>query len=105
MSREVSIGSRRFWIVSEPHDEGWKAQVLEVVDETGGTQDVGIETTGETRSMADDRAIGQAPAPPQRSVLLAPTDSRARHAHRDLDAVAVRETARRRSGKLNGFTM
>ena len=59
MSREVSIGSRRFWIVSEPYDEGWKAQVLEVVDETGGTQDVGIATTGETRSIADDRAIGQ----------------------------------------------
>ena len=59
MSREVNIGSRKFWIVSEPHDKGWKAQVLEVVDETGGTQDIGIETTGETRSMADDRAIGQ----------------------------------------------
>jgi len=59
MSREVSIGSRKFWIVSEPHDHGWKAQVLEVVEETGGTHDVGIETTGETRSIADDRAIGQ----------------------------------------------
>lgn len=59
MSREVSIGSRKFWIVSEPGDKGWKAQVLEVVDGHGGTQNVGIETTGETRSMADDRAIGQ----------------------------------------------
>ena len=59
MSREVSIGSRKFWIVSEPDDNGWKAQVLEVVDQTGGTQDVGIETSGETRSIADDRATGQ----------------------------------------------
>ena len=59
MSREVNIGARKFWIVSEPHDKGWKAQVLEVVDDLGGTHDVGIETTGETRSMADDRAIGQ----------------------------------------------
>jgi hypothetical protein len=59
MSREVNIGSRKFWIVSEPHDKGWKAQVLEVVDDLGGTHNVGIETTGETRSMADDRAIGQ----------------------------------------------
>ena len=59
MSREVNIGSRKFWIVSEPHDKGWKAQVLEVVDAKGATQDVGIQTTGETRSMADDRAIGQ----------------------------------------------
>jgi hypothetical protein len=59
MSREVNIGARKFWIVSEPHDKGWKAQVLEVVDGQGGTQDIGIQTTGETRSMADDRAIGQ----------------------------------------------
>ena len=58
MAREVSIGSRKFWIVSEPHEKGWKAQVLEVVDEVGGTSDIGIETIGETRSMADDRAIG-----------------------------------------------
>lgn len=33
--------------------------MLEVVDEIGGTRDIDIETTGETRSIADDRAIGQ----------------------------------------------
>jgi hypothetical protein len=59
MSREVNIGSRKFWIVSEPFDKGWKAQVLEVVDGDESTKDLGIQTTGETRSMADDRAIGQ----------------------------------------------
>jgi hypothetical protein len=59
MAREINIGDRKFWIVSEPDDKGWKAQVLEVLDELGGTHDLGIETTGETRSMADDRAIGQ----------------------------------------------
>lgn len=59
MSREFNIGSRKFWIVSEPEDNGWKAQVFEVIDESGATQNVGIETTGDTRSMADDRAIGQ----------------------------------------------
>ncbi len=59
MSREVSIGSRKFWIVSEPYDKGWKAEVLEVMDESGHTHDDGIETTGETRSIADDRDIGQ----------------------------------------------
>jgi hypothetical protein len=59
MSREVTIGSRRFWIVSEPQGKGWKAQVLEVMDDLGGTHNVGIETTGDTRSMAADRAIGQ----------------------------------------------
>jgi hypothetical protein len=59
MAREVNIGERKFWIVSEPADQGWRAHVLEVVDESGGTQTVGIETTGETRSVADDRAAGQ----------------------------------------------
>ena len=59
MAREVNIGARKFWVVSEPHANGWKAQVLEVLDEVGGTHRTGIETTGETRSMADDRAIGQ----------------------------------------------
>jgi hypothetical protein len=59
MAREVKIGNRRFWIVSEPGEMGWKAQVLEVLDEQGGTQNMGIETTGETRSVADDRAVGQ----------------------------------------------
>jgi len=59
MSREVNIGARRFWIVSEPHDRGWKAHVLEVFDGGNGTQQIDIETMGETRSMADDRAVGQ----------------------------------------------
>jgi hypothetical protein len=58
MAREINIGSRRFWVVSEPNDAGWKAQVLEVTDDLGGTENMGIETTGDTRSMADDRAIG-----------------------------------------------
>ncbi len=59
MAREVNIGARKFWVVSEPHPEGWKAKVLEVLDEVGATHLTGIETTAETRSMADDRAIGQ----------------------------------------------
>ena len=59
MAREFSIGARKFWVVSEPHSEGWKAHVLEVIDEVGATHTTGIETTGETRSMADDRAIGE----------------------------------------------
>lgn len=59
MSRELTIGSRKFYIVSEPHErQGWSAKVLEVLDEHGGTKDMGIETTGETRGMADERAVG-----------------------------------------------
>ena len=59
MAREINIGARRFWIVSEPTEKGWKARVLEVLDELGGTQQIEIETTGETRGVADDRAVGQ----------------------------------------------
>lgn len=58
MSREVNIGERRFWIVSEPSASGWRAQVLEVLEE-GLTEALGIETTAETRTLADDRAIGK----------------------------------------------
>ena len=59
MAREVNIGDRRFWVVSEPSDRGWKAQVLEVLDELGATNKTGIETVGETRTVADDRAVGK----------------------------------------------
>jgi hypothetical protein len=59
MAREFSIGARRFLVVSEPHRMGWKARVLEVTDQAGATHTTGIETIGETRSMADDRAIGE----------------------------------------------
>jgi hypothetical protein len=58
MAREVTIGLRRFYILSEPDDKGWKAQVLEVIDGQGSTKEMGIETTGETRGLADERAYG-----------------------------------------------
>ena len=57
MAREVKVGARRFYIVSEPDDAGWRAQVLEILDDRGATQEMGIETTGETRTLADDRAL------------------------------------------------
>ena len=57
MAREVKVGARRFYIVSEPDDAGWRAQVLEILDDRGATQAMGIETTGETRTLADDRAL------------------------------------------------
>jgi hypothetical protein len=58
MAREVTVGGRRFYIVSEPEDRGWKAQVLEIIDDKGSTKEMGIETTGETRTLADERALG-----------------------------------------------
>ena len=59
MAREVNIGDRKFWVVSEPAGRGWRAQVLEVIDARGVTNQLGIESIGETRSMADDRAVGK----------------------------------------------
>ncbi len=59
MARAVKIGDRKFYIVSEPSENrNWKAQVLEVVEGTGDTLTVGIETSGATRSEADERALG-----------------------------------------------
>jgi len=60
MAREVLIGTRRFYIVSEPHGtRGWMARVLEVIDDhEHDAKTVGIETSGATRSEADERALG-----------------------------------------------
>ena len=60
MANEVVIGGRRFWIVSEPVAKGWRATVLEVLDEDGRkTRDLEIQATAETRSAADEAALGQ----------------------------------------------
>ena len=59
MAREVLIGSRKFYIVSEPDGKrGWLARVLEVLGATEDTKTTGIETSGSTRSEADERALG-----------------------------------------------
>jgi hypothetical protein len=59
MAREVLIGSRKFYIVSEPDGKrGWLARVLEVLDAAEDTMTTGIETSGATRSEADERALG-----------------------------------------------
>jgi hypothetical protein len=60
MALDISIGSRRYLIVSEPTTEGWRAQVLEALDADGrSTQEMGIHATGETRSAADNNALGK----------------------------------------------
>jgi hypothetical protein len=60
MAGEFIVAGRRYWIVSEPDLSGWRASVLEVVG--GGnaaTRDLGIQATGDTRTAADDAALGQ----------------------------------------------
>jgi hypothetical protein len=60
MALDVTIGSRRYLIVSEPDAGGWRAQVLEALDAEGrSTQELGIHATGETRSAADNNALGK----------------------------------------------
>jgi hypothetical protein len=54
MAKQLELVGRRFWILSEPHDSGWKASVVEMKGEE--QEPVGIEATGETRGAADDAA-------------------------------------------------
>ncbi len=57
MARQLDLSGRRYWILSEPHDDGWKARVVEILDPAGtcsGTLSIGA--TAETRSAADDAA-------------------------------------------------
>jgi hypothetical protein len=55
MARELKLHGRRYWILSEPVSEGWSSSVVEVNDQ-GGTEEVGIDATGETRGAADAAA-------------------------------------------------
>jgi hypothetical protein len=54
MAKELELQGRRFWILSEPLDSGWKASVIEMNGDE--QQAVGIDATGETRGAADDAA-------------------------------------------------
>ena len=54
MAKQLELQGRRFWILSEPYDTGWKASVLEMKGEE--QEAMGIDATGETRSAADDAA-------------------------------------------------
>ena len=55
MARQLELNDRRYWILSEPHGEGWKPHVVHVRED--GTNDaVVIEATAGTRSVADPAA-------------------------------------------------
>ena len=54
MANQLELKGRQFWILSEPHEAGWKASVVEI---KGDAQEpIGIEATGETRGAADGAA-------------------------------------------------
>lgn len=53
MARELELKGGRYWILSEPYQEGWKAIAVAVNDD-GSSEPLGVEATAETRSAADD---------------------------------------------------
>jgi hypothetical protein len=55
MAQELELKGRRYWILSEPHGNGWKATAVEVRAD-GSNEDLGIEATAETRGAADSSA-------------------------------------------------
>jgi len=55
VARELELGGRKFWIVSDPDGNAWKAKVLEIRDK-GESDEIGIEASAETRTAADASA-------------------------------------------------
>ena len=55
MARELELNGRKYWIISDPDGNGWKAKVVEM--RAGGESDeIGIEASAETRTAADAAA-------------------------------------------------
>ena len=55
MAKQLELKGRQYWILSEPHGEGWKASVIEVKNDQS-QEAIGIDATAETRGAADDAA-------------------------------------------------
>ena len=55
MAREIELNGRRYWILSEPQADGWRAWVVQVAGD-GSREEIGIDATGETRGAADSGA-------------------------------------------------
>lgn len=55
MAKQLELKGRRYWILSEPDGQRWKASVAEVRDD-GSQLLVGIEASAETRGAADEAA-------------------------------------------------
>ena len=55
MAREIELGGRLFWVISDPQGEGWRAHVVEIRD-NGERDEIGIEATAVTRTAADAAA-------------------------------------------------
>ncbi len=69
MARELELSGHRYWILSEPAGDGWKAWVVEVRPDGSTGDPVGIEATAETRGGADIAAERKL----RRLLMLPPT--------------------------------
>ena len=55
MARALELNARKYWIVSEPEGNAWRARVVEL--HPGGESDeIGIDASAETRTAADAAA-------------------------------------------------
>lgn len=55
MARELELNGRKYWIISDPEGAGWRAKVVEL-RENGESDEIGIESSAETRTAADASA-------------------------------------------------
>jgi hypothetical protein len=55
MAKQLELKGHTYWILSEPHGNGWKASVVEL-GSNGSQTSVGIDATAETRGAADEAA-------------------------------------------------
>ena len=57
MARELELKGRKYWILSEPDGDVWKASVVELIgDEGEPPEPVGINASAVTRGAADEAA-------------------------------------------------
>jgi hypothetical protein len=55
MARELELNGRKYWIISDPEGNAWRARVVEL--QPGGESDeIGIDASAETRTAADAAA-------------------------------------------------
>ena len=55
MARELELNGRKYWIISDPDGDAWRAKVVEL-RANGESDEIGIEASAETRTAADASA-------------------------------------------------
>ena len=55
MARELELNGRKYWIISDPEGDSWRAKVVELRKD-GESDEIGIEASAQTRTAADASA-------------------------------------------------